>query len=58
LTTPPLTSRGSPTPIIVKAIVEKSPNSLRVLTLSFMSPISGIDQVLFSVSMPGALCRI
>ena len=43
---------------MVKSMVEKSPNALRVFTLARKSCISGTENVVFSSPMPGALCRI
>ena len=57
-TTPALTSRGSPSPTMVKPMVEKSPNALSVLTLDFRSWISGTEKSAFSSLMPGALWRM
>ncbi len=57
-TTPARTSRGSPRPAIVKPMVEKSPNALIVFTRDRRSWISGTENVVFSMPMPGALWRI
>jgi len=57
-TTPARTSRGSPRPTIVKPIVEKSPNALSVFTRDRKSSISGTENVVLSVPMPRALCRM
>ena len=43
---------------MVKSMVEKSPNALRVFTLARKSWISGTENAAFSSPMPGALCRI
>ena len=57
-TTPACTTRGSlPSPMSVKVTVEKSPNAVTVLERYAMSPISGTEKVMFSVPIPGALCR-
>ena len=58
LTTPALTTRGSPSPIIVNAIVEKSPNVAIDFTRALRSSISGTEKVVFVAASPGALCRM
>src|SRR5260370_6467425 len=55
---PPRTPRGSPSPIIVKPMVEKSRNSLREWTLVSMSLSSGRENVTLSSPKPGALSRM
>ena len=57
-TTPARTSRGSPRPTMVKPMVEKSPNALRVLTRARRSWISGTENVAFSTPIAGALWRM
>jgi len=56
-TTPARTSRGSPAPIIVNSIVEKSPKAPMVVARALRSLISGTENVMFSVPIPGALWR-
>ena len=59
MTTPAFTMRGSmPRPVSAKSTVEKSPKAATVVARDSMSPISGIENVMFSEPMPGALCRI
>ena len=53
LTTPAWTTRGSPKPIIVKSIVEKSPKAAIVVTRDLKSSISGTE----NVSVRGADAR-
>ena len=43
---------------MVKPMVEKSPNALRVFTLARKSWISGTENVALSSPMPGALWRM
>ena len=57
-TTPARTTRGSPRPIIVKSIVEKSPNAVSVLTRACRSRSSGIENFALSTPMPRALWRM
>ncbi|HEY1218034.1 MAG TPA: hypothetical protein VGF03_03790 [Bryobacteraceae bacterium] len=42
----------------MKPIVEKSPNALSVFTRDRKSSISGTENVVLSVPMPRALCRM
>ena len=58
LTTPACTTRGSPKPIIVKSMVEKSPNAPMVVTRDLKSSISGTENVMFAAPRPGALWRM
>ena len=55
-TTPARTTRGSPSPIIVNVIVEKSPNDVSVLTRPLRSRSSGIEKLAFSIASPRAVC--
>src|SRR5439155_23854462 len=57
-TTTARTSRGSPRPTMVKAMVEKSPNALSVLTRARRSWISGTENGTLSAPMPRALWRM
>ena len=57
-TTPARTTRGSPRPIIVNSIVEKSPNALSVRTRALRSRSSGTENAAFSTSIPAALWRM
>ena len=57
-TTPARTTRGSPRPIMVNSIVEKSPNAFSVLIRARRSWISGTEKTAFSTPMPGALWRM
>ena len=54
-TTPARTTRGSPSPTIVKPMVEKSPKADSVFTRARRSRISGTENAEFSTSRPGAL---
>ena len=51
-TTPARTVRGSPSPIIVNSIVEKSPKALRDFTAAWRSRSSGTEKFAFSTPMP------
>ena len=57
-TTPARTTRGSPKPIIVNPMVEKSPIAVSVFTLARRSLISGTENVAFSMPIPRALWRM
>ena len=57
-TTPARTTRGSPSPIIVKSSVEKSPKVVSVLTRARRSLISGTEKAALSAPMPLAVCRM
>ena len=52
-TTPARTTRGSPRPIIVNSIVEKSPKAFSVLTRARRSWISGTEKTAFSTPDAG-----
>ena len=51
-TTPARTTRGSPRPIIVNPISEKSPNALKVRMPARKSVISGTEKLAFSAPIP------
>jgi hypothetical protein len=57
-TTPERTTRGSPRPTIVKLMVEKSPIAFMVFNRERRSMSSGIENVILSTAMPGALWRM
>ena len=52
------TVRGSPIPIIVNSIVEKSPNAVKLRTRAWRSRSSGTEKLALSRPRPGALCRM
>ena len=52
-TTPARTVRGSPRPIIVNSMVEKSPKALSVFTPAWRSRISGTEKCVFGTPTPG-----
>ncbi len=54
-TTPARTTCGSPSPTIVKPIVEKPVRPVTFFKPARMSSISGTENVVFSVPTPGAL---
>ena len=57
-TTPARTTRGSPSPTIVKVMTEKSPIAVTLFMRDRKSIISGTENVVFSTFMPGALWRM
>ena len=54
-TTPARTWCGSPSPTIVKVMVEKSPSAVTLFKPDRRSWISGTENVVFSTPSPGAL---
>ena len=52
------TTRGSPRPVSVKSMVEKSPSAEIVLMPDLRSLISGTEKFEFSLPAPGALWRM
>ena len=57
-TTPARTWRGSPRPTIVKVMVENSPRDVTDFNRPRRSMISGTENAVFSVPIPGALWRM